>query len=181
MGGRMWSTYADLGNPYGISLSLSQPLVGKLDVSVIFAAYSRKTDYVGEIPKYGPPSPPEEHIIEIIENRGYLRSLELIFIYPALRFSRLEVGLGSSVSTNTVGARKRGMDSGRRLTSEQDKFGLGFLLQIEVERITGLPLNLALVYKWKALSASGFYVDGDNTFSPAMQVSEMQLGVSYSL
>ncbi|MFH2048917.1 MAG: hypothetical protein ABIJ12_05690 [bacterium] len=180
LGSKSWTNNQELDNPFGFGLYLSQPLFQKLDVRVEFRRCTNQRKYLGKtyIDTLG------YSITEIIKSNSYMNSIELSFIYSILKFYSFNLKIGPGISANTLDADKKGKETGRSIgVLGVDKFGLSLLINLVTDEIASVPLHMNFLYKRNYIGYIGptrVATDIENPFKDFINISELQIGLSYS-
>ncbi|MCH7612885.1 MAG: hypothetical protein IIB45_05940 [Candidatus Marinimicrobia bacterium] len=182
IGSKSWTNNQDIENPLGFGLYIAQPLFQKLHVRLEFSRHTNQRKYIGTTYDGGPVGYNSK--TELIKSYAYINSLELSFIYSVLESKYFNLKIGPGINTNSLDANKKGMETGRPVAVlGVDKFGLSLLINIVTNELKFVPLRLNCLYKRRYLGyigATRVATDIENPFEDLIDISELQLGLSYS-
>jgi len=175
---KIWTDNKEIENPIGFSIFFFQP-IGKLGIKFeyVYAINSRR--YYGFL-NGGFLLSPQEYIQDSISSKSIFRAIELSFHLPKL-FGLLQnyLNIGAGVTFDKFRREKVGLNSGKKFSTYENKFGFFYSVSVSRQDIFKLPIKLEILFKHKGLMSGGFATDTEQPFTGAIDVRELQFNFAY--
>lgn len=177
---KFWTDNYELENPPGFGAYGSYPLGKKINARLEYNYATNKREFFGDIlsgfmqpdPK---PVPPEN-----VESTSTMQALELSLLFRVASIQYFHFDLGPLLGMSFFSGHRKGLESGEEVDLfKEDKWGFGLALLVGSPDFAGVPLGVNLMYKLKVLRSSSAPTDVESPFSDSINISQLQLGVSY--
>lgn len=177
---KFWTDNYELENPWGFGAYGSYPLGQKINARLEYNYAANKREFFGDVlggfmqpdPK---PAPPEN-----VESTSTMQAIELSLLFRIASFQYFHFDLGPLAGISFLSGHRKGLESGEEADLfDEDKWGFGLALLVGSPDFASVPLGVNLVYKLKFLRSSSAPTDVESPFSDSINISQLQLGVSY--
>lgn len=174
-----WSNHADLENPFGYTLSVSQSVQHDFDIRLEFSFLSNQRDYLESSPDNT--GIIEDETNETINSRAQITAVGFSLLYNPVDWDRFDVIIGGGFSLNILNAQKVGIITGKTLpVHETTKLAFNLHSGLRWRRILQSSFGVYLNYCVGYLSQSRFMEDEVNPFNGDVNLTQLELGLLYS-
>lgn len=177
---KFWIDNYELENPIGFGAYGSYPLGKRINARLEYNYASNKRKFFGPVlggffPADPKPLPPEN-----VESTSTMQVIDLALLFKVVNFSYFHFDLGPLAGISFLSGHRKGLESGEEADLfKENKWGFGLALLVGSPDFAGVPVGINLVYKLKFLRSSSFITDIESPFSDSINISQLQLGVSY--
>jgi len=177
---KFWTDNYEVENPTGFGVYGSYPLGKRINARLEYNYATNKREFFGAVlggffPADPKPLPPEN-----VESTSTMQVIDFVLLFQVVNFSYFHFDLGPLAGISFLSGHRKGLESGEKVDLfKQDKWGFGLALVLGSPDIAGVPLGVNLVYKLKFLRSSSLITDIESPFSDSINISQLQLGVSY--
>lgn len=177
---KFWTDNYELENPPGFGAYGSYPLGNRVNARLEYNYAANKREFFGFVlggfigPNPKPASP------EMVESTSTMQVIELSLLFRTVNLNYLYFDLGPLTGISFFSGHRKGLESGEEADLfKEGKWGFGLALVVGAPDIAGVPLGVNLACKLKILRSSSPPTDIESPFSDSINISQLQLGVSY--